>query len=405
MFNLSRSMLRKYKTSMFSIVLLLAFLGIVFYFSYMKKAIPEGIREDDVMEKGEVDRAQERKESILIEINDVVKWVNVENGKLEDASDLEGYNFSGFSFNKNSVGDEALPNESSALARVLFSSDKKKAALTFDIFKGVDFEEPIRTDEYLCYIAEKRCNSSQLLFQGYESDAGNMGKSNSNVWWEAWDSDRNELIGYSQKEDGNLSSIYACSPESKKCRSNSAFSQNDDARISITVPNSFISPSMDKFAVVSQLLEEDDLARETWEVMLYETGNLDKPLKVFDLSGEIRKVIGDEFEQISSIAWSVDEKKLAIGMDSGIYILDLEDVKLQLVHRISADENEDRIWDSSSLVFSPDYRYLVFAGFSAASGVDEDTDEEITDVLQKIDLQDGNKVSELIKGDSVTVLR
>jgi WD40 repeat protein len=143
-----------------------------------------------------------------------------------------------------------------------------------------------------------------------------------------------------------------------------------------------------------------------WDLLVYATNRLDTPAQSIDISAAIDRSPEAAYDSVSSVAWGPDETQVAIASSRRIVIADIRSGTVTQVFEapVPADEDANPSWDNSLLVWSPGGRYLTFASYSEAAGASDESDEETADTLTAIDLEQGNALQTLVRGESVRLV-
>jgi hypothetical protein len=318
--------------------------------------------------------------SVFVQTEDGnIDKIDIVKGTVEKASALERYDFSGFS----GLPEDNIDNTKQS--NMIVSKDKQKAIV----------------NDLVCDIAQKKCETSNLLSQSYQGLDPNLQKENGSLWWFKWDSVKNILYGYVASD-----AVYVCDTQNKKCDK----SVNDGAS-HIVIQEGTFSPSLEKFITINQHDKENIETGKSWELALYASSDLTKPLKTFDISVIISRDEIIAYDSVQSVAWSGDEKKLAIGTARRIFIFDFESGGLSLAYVAPTNEEGDFYWDSSGLFLSSDAKFIAFidesdervnSSLAGVADAETELDSIAVNVLKKIDLENSNKVSELFRGPGLS---
>lgn len=325
--------------------------------------------------------------------------IDIETGAIEDTSFLEQRDFSEFSglpiLEKNDVSIVEKGN-------VMVSNDKSQAIVVINI-TALPSNTLQESREYICNVMQKKCAASNLLSQSYQDLDSSLQKQEGAFWWLKWDSKNNNLYGIADNGAGQDSIVYICNTQDKKCNKtgkNIPFNSEDDH---IVVPNGTFSPSLEKFVTINQYDRENAETGKTWALSLYASNDLARPIRTFDISAIIDRDENVVYDSVQSVAWSGDEKKIAIGTARRIFTFDFEANSFALAYVAPIDEDGYFYWDDSAVFLSADAKFIAF--IDEADNIDyesnsEDDEIEISsiNVLKRIDLQNANKLSELFRG-------
>ncbi|HBI33914.1 MAG TPA: hypothetical protein DEA43_03655 [Candidatus Moranbacteria bacterium] len=216
-----------------------------------------------------------------------------------------------------------------------------------------------------------------------------------------------------EKDSSKKSEVakYLCDTQKKFCPQ----SDDDDNLWGDEMLSETFSPSLEKFVIIEQNDEPNIQTGKNWELFLYNTNDLTKSLRKYDISSIIDHDESVAYDSVYSLAWSADEKKLAVGTARKIFMMDIETGNLTLMYVAPFDEEGEFYWDSSALYLSPDAKFIVFVDETdqvlvpeGLSVEDEDEDEQADEIpinaLKKIDLENGNLVSEIMRGVELSLI-
>jgi len=334
--------------------------------------------------------------SVVLESEDgEIDKIDIYSGNILKANALDKLDFSEFA--------GLLKTEGVDQGIVIVSNDKQKAIVTYVPNENeIESQSILSTDEYVCDIAEKKCEKSIFLSQSYEGVGDNLKK----IWWSKWDSVNNFLYGNIVDDNlGDIAPVYACNTQSKKC------SKTKEANDSFIIPAGSFSPSLNSFVVINQ---HDQVGVETgknWELLLYANNDLENPLRTYDISVIIDRDENVAYDSVYSVAWSQDEKKIVIGTTRRIFLFDIDSGGLSLSYVVPVDGEGDFYWDSNKLFLSSDAKVIAFIDESdeevdlpTETVVDDEAELESVsiNVLKKIDLENSNKVTEIFRGPGLS---
>ncbi|QQR78822.1 MAG: PD40 domain-containing protein [Candidatus Moraniibacteriota bacterium] len=282
------------------------------------------------------DQRPEGRETIIAEIDGVIRQVSLPSGKLEPMTDFV----------------EALPME-----------------LQLESYTGVDpaFQKPEAPD---------------LWFQP------RVGKL---------------IFGHVVTPDGrDVAPVYVCDTEAHRCEHTGPGADLGAA----TVPQGAVSGTGERLVVINQHDTPNTETGAHWDLLVYATNRLDTPERTIDISAAIDRSPEAAYDSVSSVAWSPDGTQVAIVSSRRIVIVDIRSGTVTQVFEAPApvDEDANPSWDNSLLVWSPGGRYLAFASYSEAAGASDESDEETADTLTAIDLEQGNALQTLVRGESVRLV-
>jgi hypothetical protein len=347
----------------------------------------------------------------------ITKSVDISSGKIEDADALERRNFSNFSgLPKLGVnGTKDIEQDF-----VIVSGDKSKAIVTIVTYdtqtetaaSGIP-QAMLNKATYICDISQKKCTLSDILSRQYQGLDLNPQSAVGSLWWSAWDSTKNILYGYLVSGSlGSISPVYACNVGNGICSKTEGFDSQKSGGTRAIVPNGAFSPSLGKFVMVAQNDTPNEDTGKTWQLLLYSSSDLSKPLKTYDITAAIDYDESVAYDSVQSVAWSGDEKKIAIGTERRIFMFDTETGGLSIAYVAPPNEDGDAYWDSSALFMTLDAKYLAFVDESDfvqdVDPVDASADQEdgiSINTLKKIDLENANIVGELLRGPSLNIVR
>lgn len=334
--------------------------------------------------------------------NGIIEKVQISTGKVEPANLLEQGNFNSFDGFPR-LGDNNKKNVEQY--DVLVDQGKYKALVTVATYESATATQTsnptvLDTRDYLCDIDQKKCEQSNLFTQTYAGIDQALLKNRSLIWFR-WDSDRKLLFGQLVSDNiGDTSLVYVCDTQEKICSKTKEFYSMQASNINTVLPTGAFSPTSDKFVLVNQYDKLNEETGKQWELLLYTSNNLLKPIKTYDLSGAINHDETTGYDRVYSVAWSQNEKQLAIATSSQIFMFDFKTGVLSNVYTDPVIEGNDLNLDSSALFLSSDGKYIAF--IDATDMQDESTDESFN-VLKRIDLEKNNEVIELLSDDGLSL--
>jgi hypothetical protein len=343
--------------------------------------------------------------------DDSVKKVNVASGETEEVSAWEKEDYTDFAGLPKLGDDKKQDIEQTS---VILSQDKGQSIVTVTVYDSsvvlADNASPpiLSTVDYLCDIAKKDCKKTELLTQQYQGLDSALQKDGNAFAWTAWDSTRNLLFGHLvSQEVGDVSPIYACRTTDKTCNKTLGYDSKKDGDQVAVVPNGAFSPSLEKFVMIVQHDKPNQETGKNWEMLMYASDDLSNPVRTYDLSAIIDRDENVAYDAVHSVAWSAEENKLVIGTTRRIFMIDVESGSLSLVYIAPTNAEGDFYWDSSRLFLSPDAKAAVFVDESDASDNsmvgDLNSNDVTINVLRKIDLENANKVTELMSGPGLSL--
>lgn len=397
------------------IIIFIAVLIVVFgYYAFNKKDKNIQTKQEIKAKKDDVAAAFEPLgNKILVQSEDgEISRLEIETGKTSPASAIEKDDFADFAgLPKFGVDGQKDTEQSFSIV----SQDKTKVILSvaeYDLAGAqstFDGSQPlVQTSEFVCDVAEKKCDPSNLLFGKYEGLDPKIQTQYGPIWWIAWDSQKNVLIGHLAGEGtGNSSPVYVCNIQSKFCNKTEGYDALKKGDIKANAPEGLLAPSGEKFVLINQNDAMSEKTGKSWELLLYNVSDLSKPALKYDISLAINGNEKVEYDSVQSVSWSKDEKKLAIATDSQIFMLDFSTGKLNLIYSATIDADGEYSFDGSGMLLSGDQKFIVFTD-SQETVVGDQSDEEnqsvnVTNILKKIDLGDNNKVSELLRGSDLII--
>lgn len=319
---------------------------------------------------------------IVISDSEKTQKIDLLNGKLEEASSFEQSDFSSFAgFPKLGINEREYLQISFVL-KSKFADQALVQISHYDASEGKDLEtinpdSLISISEYVCDLKNQKCSNSQILSQVYNGLDPSLLNSQ-NFSWTSWAPDQKKIFGILENEK---SSVFVCDSEKKVCQKNE-ISEPDRT---IHVPFNAFSPLLDKFVAVSH---NGKIGTEKkWEVLLYDADDFSKPMNRYDISN----VINDEdvdFDEVESVAWNQDEKKIAIGTTRKVFILDTEKNSLSLAYMAPSDEENEFDWDWTQLYLSPDAKFIALVDSNDMDDSEEqELESDTLNNLKKIDLE------------------
>lgn len=342
------------------------------------------------------------KNFILVDGDEAVQKINLENNKIVESSDFEKNDFTEFS-GLPKFGEVDGKNVQQSF--VLASQDSSSAIVI--ISKSDANSDVAENSEYVCSVAEKKCDPSTLFFQNYEGINAGSSKQINVIAWVKWDSAKKLLYGHvSTEELGNSSPVYICNTVSKNCQKTVGYDSLEKGGVHAAAPTGTFSPALQKFVLINQYDKPNEETGKRWELLLYQSDDLTKPASKFDISLAINASEDVAYDSVLSVAWSGDEKKLAIATSNKIFMFDFQTGKLKLIYAAPIDAEGNYAFDGTQLAFSNDGNYIVFADSEETvlgDGPEDEQDVEVTNVLKKIDLTKNNEITELIRGNNLSL--
>ncbi len=292
----------------------------------------------------------------------------------------------------------------------LISQDRTKAiviARTIDetaVPNGFDGSMPVlKGEEFICDTATKACARSNILNSAHRAVGEKSNWYYYSIYaWNAWDSQKHLLYGHLQGEGiGNASPFFIYNTQTRVLEQTFGYNARNDHEKRAEVPGGALSPSLSKFIMIDEHVTSGTSSSTKWNILLYDTANLASPFKVFDIP-ELSKLnqMNEGYDRISSVAWSKDEKHIALGTQRRLYMLDLETGVLTLRFVDNNKYDSGSYWDFNTLKLSQSGRYLVFVDYQKRTTPLEANKMET--VLVALDLKD-NKIIELLRESSISL--
>lgn len=357
------------------------------------------------------------KDSVIVQDdNGVIKKVEIASGEMSEANPLEKNDFADFA-GLPKMGIDG--SKETAQKFILVSNDEQKAIVVVAVYdlgaqpNAFDGLPPIlSSSEHVCDIAEKQCQTSELLSQAYQGLDPELQKEYGGIWWQKWDSEKNRLFAHLTGEGvGNASPVYICDIKSRKCDKTEGFDSLKDGDQRAVVTAGMFSPSLSKFVMINQHDEPNQETGKAWELLLYASSDLSAPARSYDISVIIDRDENVAYDGVQAVAWSGDEKKIAIGTSRRIFLFDVESGGLSLAYIAPTNKEGEFYWDGSALSLTNNSRYIAFIDSEEylSGGDDEEEDLQTAEaensyinVLKKIDLESGNQVSAILQGPGLS---
>lgn len=316
------------------------------------------------------------------------------------------------------IGFAGLPKEiknkqfSVYMGRIFLSEDTSRAMVIFATFdetaqpSGFDGSLPVITgDEFVCEMATKKCSPTGYLASAYKT----VGEPDtwfnySNVSWYRWDSAKNLLYGHLFGEGiGMASPVYVFNLNDKILKQTVGYDSRNPKERRAEVPSGTFSPSLNKFVMVDENGSNDPTpSAGRWDLLIYDSNNLSAPIKKFDISAMKYKKSDYSFGRMSAVAWSADEKMLVLETEQQIFTSNLESGKISLVYTDTVKDESGVGLDFNAVDLSPSERYIVFVDYDKRGPASKNG--ALNTVLKAIDLEDNNKVIELLHGETVSLI-
>ncbi|MEI7621046.1 MAG: hypothetical protein WCJ51_00765 [Candidatus Moraniibacteriota bacterium] len=284
---------------------------------------------------------------------------------------------------------------------ILLSQDKSKAIVgsaTFDETAepgGFDGSLPtLKNEEFVCDIAMKKCSPTDFLASAYKATGSAYGNNRGTNWsgitgvyWAGWDSIKNSLYGYLAGDGIGIgaSPVYKFDLNKHILYKTVGYGNPmmNQGGIVAVVPTGAFSPSFDKFVMIDKST-----------LLIYSSDNLSAPLKEINLSamsGAIPPTL---------VVWSEDEKMLVLGNEKQIYTVNLDNKEVSLKYTDTTvwEKSGNAYWLKEDFLLSSNGRYIIFIEYDPKNLETYPSGEQGAGIILKaIDLQDGNKVIELLR--------
>ena len=392
-------------------VFLLIFLGVIII-KKQKQTIENVFVASKSQEESAIKNSSSKNDNILVQSASSVRRISVSSGLITPAGAEDQGDFSGFvGMIKPDVSKKEVANDNISL----ISKDKNEIIVNHTI--GIEntlaeTEEGLlnaKSEDYICDVQKKKCEKTSILtdsYQGLDIDNDNGAV----VWWTNWDTKNNLIFGHLSSENSETSPVFICNTLSKICKKNgnSDISIVGDERANI--PRGFVSTTLDKFVMVKQNDIPEEQTGIKWDLLLYASDDLSKPLKTLDISAAIDQDESIAYDSVHSVAWSSDEKKIAIATSNRIYLLDLESGMLNLLYMTPLTDEGDVYLDNNVLIMTNDDKYVAFVENTdlintfPEQALNENGENAVTEgVLKKIDLENHNIVTDIIKEQELQI--
>lgn len=330
-----------------------------------------------------------KKEEIIVRVGDVYQKVAITSGAIAQTSLIERDNLSDFSGLPDKNDREFHKNYT-----LIHSENKNKVLVASFVGQG---ENAKKQREFTCDLSKKECAQSKLLFNNYK--IGNLDIMAHSVWWLGWNSKRDMIIGMVFNEVNN-GKVYVCDTNNQTCQ--------ETPKDKLNFPQGAINKSLDKMVAIRQHDIINEKTGDKWELLLYDTKNLNESLKTYDISSAIDRDEDIFYDGINSIAWSKNNRTILIGTTRNIFKFNLNSGKLDKIFTDTSDGDNDFYWNSDQLKFSSAENYAIFVdtvsigSSNEESGSVEDTEIE-EGVLKVVDLKNENKVSEIFQAKDLVL--
>ncbi|GEM_PF-4039159 len=281
------------------------------------------------------------KDHVLVFGNEQIEQVEVPSGKVSvyDDSFEDLLTYTGLPANYKTA-------TSSAFSTVLVRADEDRYA--FVVWSR--FEDPLDTPfgptpldsrYFLCDAVRKGCEPADYFVD--------LQKTPANAWLR-WNRTKRLLAGHASGEGvGNSTPVVIASlpDENGNMQVASTTYGIGDAR----VPSGNFSPSLSQF-----LIQVNENATST-ALALYSSDDLLRSKELISIQ-TILDASGDY--TVRSLAWSQDERKIAIGMQKQIYLYDFMTKKFTLLFDDTTPTGVGVDWEWNELRFTESGRYIVF---------------------------------------------
>ncbi|MFA5228599.1 MAG: hypothetical protein WC446_02455 [Candidatus Paceibacterota bacterium] len=223
---------------------------------------------------------------------------------------------------------------------IVLSLDKTKAIIAIAVYDKNSKEyqnelggpKPISTREIEYDIQSdkwKNSNFSEIVKNILKEDI---------VSFSVWDSQNNKVFGrYSGKSTGYAISEYIVD-----------LNENSFKKTSGYPDEGVFSFNLGKLALI------DDK-----KLILFDLSDLSNPQKTID----IKNILDSDYEWVDSMAWSPDDKQIAIGTSTKIHTVDIESGNILLRFSDETINSGYTYWDKYKLTYSLGGRYILFDDF------------------------------------------
>jgi WD40 repeat protein len=213
----------------------------------------------------------------------------------------------------------------------------------------------------------------------------------------------NLLFGHVVTSEGrDTAPIYVCDTGQRRCE-HTIYPASFGVAI---IPQGAVSRTGQHLLMIAQHDTPNIETGARWDLLVYQARQLLSPMRTFDISTAIDERPAVGYDTVSSVAWSPDEKRVAIATSQKIFVVDVQSGTVTQVFEapIPADEDADPVWNNETLIWSLSGRYIAFASYSGESGTSETTDEEASDTVTIIDLDQENAVKDLVIGEGIHLI-
>ena len=337
--------------------------------------------------------------AVLLRTQDGVVSVDARTGQTGQVGDIEQEILEKFSGLPN-TGKQGQEDVEKSV--VMVSHDGSMAIVNLTAYRAGSQDdedaEIVKSEDYLCDIARGNCQLTDILSKAYEG-VGPMGEAL--VSLEAWDVRRGLLyMRLFDVDQGEYSRMLACSTADGTCQ-NASFAGSARAGVSVSAPQGLFSADLQRFVLLREQVDSTG-ASQKLELGVFERSDLSKPIATYDISGilgVLDNMQGSENikEDITGLAWSSDGNKLVVATDAKIFLYEFATGNLIKLYDDAFSTADARYaFDGSSVAFSPDGRFVMFiARFATEDDESQPEESDEPDLLEKIDTQDGNRVSEV----------
>jgi WD40 repeat protein len=234
----------------------------------------------------------------------------------------------------------------------------------------------LKEEHFICMMDSKSCTKTDILTQAR--------KANSRFSMvHMWDTQKSILLTHpSGPGIGDAGPVFMYNYKTQTLTTTEA-SNNKQVQELQRVPEGSFSPSAKKFIII------DAPTDNQFKIRLYNTNDISKPERIYAVS---------EFDwntnNVDSVAWSPDEKTLAIGTDKKIYTLNFNTGEIVLRFTDESLNTSYSYWDKYRLEFSSSGRYILFVDHEGKEkGLDND-------ILKAIDLN-SNQIIEIAHDENI----
>lgn len=336
-------------------------------------------------------------DKILIRGDDGVKYINLSDGSTSYAVSELSRNYSAYSGlpapyqnDKESLDldNQVISEDGSRFIVTYVTHDRTASPNEFDGSLPI-----LKSDEYTCIVADKLCSTSNLLSSAQKATG------NEAAVFVKWDSAKNMLYGhYSGEGIGSSAPIFKYDIGQRtisKTLGFDPFTETQDSRWQGVNAGAF-GPGL-KQAVI---IEKKDYSLDA---LIIDLSTLTDTKRI-----RLEKLpFSNKYDNVNSVAWSPDQKSLAIGLDQKIVLMNLATEKVITLYEDSVQSASGLYWDRNAIVYSPDGRYICFVDYQNSENMDGSwhyDNSKDSSILKAVDLNDDYKVSDVIKGKYLSLV-